>query len=208
MKPRTAVAVILLAALVWVAASKAAGGDPPAGPVTVPDTAPVTDTAEHAASWVSGLVDAVKGWAGWALAHPGVLLGFLAVAVAVMALRAARARMTPAQDPQRMYTAEQRAEVFGRAGGRCEYTGLFLGRCRKPAEHTDHLFPWSRGGATTLKNAVASCSRHNLSKGAKILPAWRVRLLVRRRRRYFPAGVDVSVGEKYADMLAGRVPVR
>ena len=217
MRPRAAAAVVLLAVIAWVAAHRAAGSRPGAQPqVHAPDAsavtnranaAAVTNRANAAADWLHGAVAHVTSLIGWAAGHPvtvGVVVGLL---LAVAIVRFVRAHRPVAQDPQRMYTAEQRREAFARAGGRCEYTGVLLAGCRQPAEHADHLHPWSRGGATSLQNCVASCSTHNLSKGAKILPAWRVRLLVRRRRRYFPPGVDTAVGERYAQRVAGRVAV-
>lgn len=209
MKPRTAAAVVLLAAIAWFAASRVAGERPTSRPLPVPDPAPVTDRVRGVTDWVAGLAGTVKGSVAGAAENPTVLLAVLAVIVLVIVVRAVRARMPVTQDPQRMYTPEQRKEMFARAGGQCEYTGLLpWTRCRKPAEHADHLFPWSRGGATTLANGVASCARHNTSKGAKVLPAWQVRALVRRRRRYYPAGVDTAVGEKFADVVASGAPAR
>lgn len=209
MKPRSAAAVVLLAAIAWFAASQAAGERPSTRPLPVPDTAPVTEPARGAFDWVAGVAAAVKGWVAGVGENPTLLLVVVGVVALVAVVRAVRARMPVVQDPQRMYTPDQRKEMFRRAGGQCEYTGwLPWVRCRKRAEHADHLFPWSRGGATTLANGVASCSTHNLSKGAKILPAWQVRALVRRRRRYYPAGVDTAVGEKYADVIATAAPAR
>lgn len=155
--------------------------------------------------WADTLT-AVGSWAvGWVSGHPQVIVSVIAALVLVGVVRAVRAKAGSVQDPQRMYTSDQRQEMFARAGGQCEYTGMFWwSRCRRPAEHADHLYPWSRGGATTLENGVASCASHNTSKGAKILPRWKVRVLVRRRRRYFPPGVDTAVGQKYADVVAAR----
>lgn len=144
----------------------------------------------------------------WVTGHTWFLAALVAVVVVVAVVRAVRARMPVQQDPQRLYTSEQRAESFARASGQCEYSGFLLSRCHRPAEHADHLHPWSRGGATSLENCVAACQRCNLSKGAKILPAWRVKLLVRRRRRYYPAGVYVAVGQTYAERLAQAQPHR
>lgn len=205
MKPRSAVAVVLLAAIGWFAASRAAG----APPVPVPDPAPVAGGAAGVTAWVAGRLDTLTGWVTTVGNSTPVFLVVLVVVLVVLTVRAVRARMPVAKDSQRMYSPEQRKEAFRRAGGQCEYTGWLLWtRCRRPAEHADHLYPWSRGGATTLLNCVASCSTHNLSKGAKVLPVWQVRALVRRRRRYFPAGVDPTVGEKFADAVASGAPVR
>lgn len=205
MKPRQAAAVIVLAVVAWVVASRFDRS--PTQPTATP--APGPDPVGAVTDWFTGVIAPVKEWVGHVVANPTILLLACGVVVLVIIVRSVRARMPVVQDPQRMYSPEQRKESFRRAGGQCEYTGwLPWTRCRKPAEHADHLFPWSRGGATTLENCVASCARHNTSKGAKVLPAWQVRALVRRRRRYFPAGVDATVGQKYADVIAGTSPER
>ena len=209
MKPRSAAAIVLLAGLAWVAATHAAGERPTARPLPVPGTTSVTDRVTDAGDWIGTAVESARQWVTSLLDEPALFLTAVAVVAIIAAVRAVRARMPVSQDPQRMYSSDQRKEAFRRAGGQCEYTGaLPWSRCRKPAEHADHLYPWSRGGATTLVNCVASCARHNTSKGAKILPAWQVRALVRRRRHYFPAGVDTAVGEKYADVTASASPAR
>lgn len=121
------------------------------------------------------------------------------VAVGALAQRLSgfERRWAGEKDPQRMYSVEQRRVIHGRAGGQCEYTGWGWQRCPRASEHADHLHPHAKGGATSLLNGVASCATHNTSKGAKILPKSKVRSLERRRRRYFPEGVDVRVGELY-----------
>ncbi|GEL44888.1 hypothetical protein CHO01_00040 [Cellulomonas hominis] len=110
---------------------------------------------------------------------------------------AAVGRWSGAVDPQRMYSPEQRRVIHERAGGQCEYTGWGWQRCRSASEHADHLHPHAKGGATSLRNGVAACAHHNTSKGAKVLARSKIRSLERRRRRYFPKGVDVRVGEMY-----------
>ena len=57
----------------------------------------------------------------------------------------------------------------------------------------DHVFPWSRGGPTVVANGQALCAGHNRSKKAMTPPWWYVLSLERRRRTYFPQGVDVRV---------------
>lgn len=151
----------------------------------------------------TGAVGASGGLSARVGPGPGVPVWVVAVAlllcVAAVGQKVGRVgrRKGHLQDPQRMYSPEQRREMFERAGNQCEYTGWAWQRCRAAAEHADHLMPWARGGATSLLNGVASCAHHNTSKGAKILPRRQVRALERRRRRYFPPGVDVRVGELY-----------
>jgi hypothetical protein len=62
--------------------------------------------------------------------------------------------------------------VLERDGFTCRYCG------RKPVEHgvilhVDHIFPASKGGATTFENLITSCGDCNLGKGDVILNARR-----------------------------------
>ncbi|GAB3161689.1 hypothetical protein GCM10027059_12500 [Myceligenerans halotolerans] len=141
-----------------------------------------------------GLVSAV---AAWGAEHRPVLGYGLGALVAVMVVLRLWSWWPRARDPRRDYPGPVRREAFGRAGGRCEYTSIPGVRCRRAAEHADHLHPWSRGGATTLANAVASCARHNLVKSDRILAPSVIWALQQRRRRYFPPGADVRAGERY-----------
>lgn len=197
MKPRSAAVVVLAAALAWFATRKASTGE----------LAPALDVAAgpSALNRTTGWAGQILGWiptsVAWTLAHLWLVGALALVAALLLLVHAVRAHRSVLQDPQRMYTPEQRRESFALAGGQCEYTGALLTRCRRPAEHADHLVPWSRGGATSLANCAAACAPCNLSKGAKVLPAWRVRMLVRRRKRYYPAGVDRTCGERYAERI-------
>jgi len=103
--------------------------------------------------------------------------------------RTSRARMRP-----RMYSAQQKNEGHKRAGNRCEFSSRY-GRCKNKAVHADHFYPYSRGGATSMKNFVSACEHHNLSKGAKIPSLVEKSRIEARRAHYFPVGVSVSVGE-------------
>ena len=136
----------------------------------------------------------------WVVEHPVVFASVALPSLLMALVRYLRFRH-PATDPRRAFTTAQRTEAFSRASGRCEYPTVLLLRCRRPAEHADHLHPWSRGGATTLLNCVAACERCNLKKSAKVLPRWRVRLVERRRKGYFPPGAPVDAGERYRDGL-------
>lgn len=98
------------------------------------------------------------------------------------------------RDPWRGFKFAARRTVLDRAGQRCE-AGFFLawGRCGSAAEEADHIYPWSKRGATVVSNGQALCRRHNRSKSNLTPPWWYVRALERRRRRYFPEGQDVRV---------------
>lgn len=100
----------------------------------------------------------------------------------------------PRRDPWRTFRFEPRAAVMERADRRCEAAQYIVaGRCWARATEVDHIIPWSRGGPTVESNGQALCRPHNRSKGRKVPAWWYVLLLERRRRTYFPAGVDVRV---------------
>ncbi|MCL6424372.1 HNH endonuclease [Brachybacterium sp. JHP9] len=133
------------------------------------------------------------------LEHPGVLIG--ALLIAAVAIAAAVSALRPGEgmrDPVRMYSAEQRREGFDRAGHRCEMSTFGILRCQRPAQHADHFWPWSRGGATSMRNLVAACSRHNTSKGASMPSSWTRRRITRRRAHYFPEEAARIPGQWYA----------
>ncbi|MDB6425925.1 HNH endonuclease [Curtobacterium sp. 20TX0008] len=133
-------------------------------------------------------------------AHPAELVAAAVILVALACLgitSKSQRRRTTARDPQRAFPAHIRRACFERVGGRCEYSGMlpFL-RCRAAAAHADHFIPWSKGGASTLENAVASCARHNLRKSAT-MPSRAMRRRVRRGR----SGLSTSrqVGARYGE---------
>lgn len=98
------------------------------------------------------------------------------------------------RDPWRGFKYGARATVLERAGGRCEGSVLLAwGRCPEAAVEVDHVFPYSKGGPTVVSNGQALCRDHNRRKGSMNPPWWYVRALEKRRRGYFPQGVDVRV---------------
>jgi len=103
-------------------------------------------------------------------------------------------RKRRASRTQRLFTSAQKDQGHARAGRRCEFSDG-MSRCKNRSEHGDHFYPHTRGGATTMKNFVAACSQHNLSKGAKMPSAVEKRRIEQRRKRYFPAFTSVKAGE-------------
>jgi 5-methylcytosine-specific restriction endonuclease McrA len=65
-----------------------------------------------------------------------------------------------------------RKSVLKRDGFRCAY-------CAGPADTIDHVVPRSRGGAHVWSNVVASCKKHNILKGDKLLAelGWTLRFV-------------------------------
>lgn len=132
-----------------------------------------------------------------AQSNPTISLVCLGVAAAVLVLPGllmSGAGGGP-KDPRRLFPVPERKAAFERAGNRCEYDGFLWFRCPHPAHHADHFYPHTRGGATSMRNLVAACSSCNLSKSAHMPTPWVKWRLERRRRRYFPAGMDTTAGE-------------
>jgi hypothetical protein len=83
---------------------------------------------------------------------------------------------------------------MSRAVIRCESAAfVFFGRCSSAATEADHIYPWSRGGATVIANGQALCKGHNRNKRAMTPRWWYLLLLERRRRSYFPPGASARV---------------
>jgi len=59
-----------------------------------------------------------------------------------------------------------RRAVLNRAGGRCEYCGLFQ-TGQEAQFHVDHIQPMAGGGATALENLALACVSCSLRKGAR-----------------------------------------
>lgn len=136
---------------------------------------------EHLPSWFAqpGL---------WAAA--GAVLALWVVLGLITALRDRHGAL---RDPQRLFTPDQRAAMLVLAGGRCEHKPMLWRRCPQTGSHADHIYPWSHGGVTELRNGQLLCGFHNLSKGGRVptrLYRWR---LSRRRAGYYPPHVPRAV---------------
>ena len=132
----------------------------------------------------------------WLEANARPVLAVLSALVIVWQVAAMiRERYSP-KDPVRSFSSSQIAAASMRAGGRCEFSTTF-GRCRSVGAHADHWVPHTRGGASTDDNLVWGCARHNLRKSSRMptrMATWRI---ARRRRRYFPSGVQVRPGRRF-----------
>ena len=106
-------------------------------------------------------------------------------------------------DEERLFTMEQKRRGHRRAGYRCEFEGFLFFRCKSESSHADHYFSYSRGGATTMRNFVAACPTHNMSKGKKMPKASERFRLQRRRRKYFPSDELVQAGEWTTKLMVG-----
>lgn len=93
------------------------------------------------------------------------------------------------RDPQRVFTSQQKNAIYSSVGNRCEHRfGPFgIMRCRvRGAKNLngDHWFPHARGGASTTKNCVALCEKHNQKKSAKVPTKAQTLTLSMYRRMY------------------------
>lgn len=153
----------------------------------------MNQTSVEASTMIGSMTDWVVAFSS---ANPAVF-GAGLILVVLLVLRGSAGRAAP-KDPTRMFTANQRTEGFARAGGRCEFEAWAFARCKKPAHHGDHHYPWSKGGATSMSNFTAACVRCNTSKGAKLPGFFSTMRLEARRRKYFPAGIPVKAGQRFA----------
>jgi len=129
-------------------------------------------------------------------------LTFIVIALVVLIIyKLIASRHSPSAfqtDPRRDFTKNERRIGFERAGNRCEMAGsLGFNRCHRPAQHGDHHYPWSRGGASNLGNFVAACAPCNLAKSNKLPSRFATSQIERRRRKYFPDHTPVDTGARY-----------
>ena len=124
------------------------------------------------------------------------LVGFFALMALNAMVRTVRAVVhgRHSKDPQRRFSGFDRAEIFARAGNRCEQHSWLFGRCgESEGLQADHIHPHSRGGATAVENGQALCRRHNKQKSARVPLNWELARLARRRGAYFPPGMPRAV---------------
>ena len=70
---------------------------------------------------------------------------------------------------RRLFTRAMR-DTLGLSNRTCMWPG-----CDLPAGHcqTDHIHPWSRGGATSVANGAPTCGHHNRFKHHNDYQTWR-----------------------------------
>ena len=155
--------------------------------LSAPSYVPWVTMSGMFASVIATIVGEAGANLGWLIA-----IGMFLVVARFPMLR--RGPNSSNRDGWRGFKYAPRRTVLTLAGHRCEGAAFVAwGRCSSPAVEVDHVFPWSRGGPTVVSNGQALCAAHNRSKGAMNPPWWYVRSLERRRRGYFPEGVDVRV---------------
>lgn len=91
------------------------------------------------------------------------------------------------RDPRRLFTDSDRAWIDSCCQGRCEHRCLFgLFRCRYKAQQLDHWYPYAKGGATSRRNLVDLCARHNNRKSDHVPTRLQTAMLAHARLKYFP----------------------
>lgn len=96
------------------------------------------------------------------------------------------------RDPRRQFTTADEQWIKECANGRCEHRYCFgLFRCHASyakgnTMHHDHHYPWSKGGATSRRNLVLLCAKHNLRKSDRLPRFVETWLLAKARLHYFP----------------------
>lgn len=74
-------------------------------------------------------------------------------------------------DPERLFTPQQRYEMWERQGGVCPATGKKIPQDQinnHELWHADHIKPHSKGGLTTLENGQLVCKEYNQEKSNKL----------------------------------------
>ena len=131
----------------------------------------------------------------WVQDNPSFAAGVVIVLiVAIAARKRGTGKYAGKTDPQRLFTVAQKTEAGRRCGNsRCEHKNPLWFRCNARGTHGDHIYPHSRGGATTLSNLQLLCPTHNLRKSASIPSVAYIWRLEQRRAKYYPDGVPGRV---------------
>lgn len=109
--------------------------------------------------------------------------------------RGAESQVPKLVNSDRLFDSSQRKEGHARAGNQCEYTHTKTKqRCTNRAEEGDHFYPYSKGGATSLKNFVSACKWHNQKKSGDLWEHEKPKI-ESRRTNYFPRTADITVGD-------------
>lgn len=119
-----------------------------------------------------------------------IAAGVLFLALIVVAVRRSQ---KPQRDPQRIFTPAQRKQAVARCGDQCEFKAPFGRRCAGKPSQMDHIYPWSKGGATSMANLQGLCQPHNGRKSDWVPTRFYIWRLERRRLRYFPPNEPVKV---------------
>ena len=68
-------------------------------------------------------------------------------------------------DERRMFTEEQKIQIYHRDQGICKGCGKYVSEYNW---HADHIIPWVKGGCTEVENGQVLCVKCNIKKGARL----------------------------------------
>lgn len=134
------------------------------------------------------ILRALEAVGGFLLEHPMSALPVGIAAVVGIVLGGPAGGSCSSRDPRRVFTAAERRAAFERAGLRCEHKAVLWSRCTNTPTQADHIYPWARGGRTSMSNLQALCAFHNNRKSDSVPSRFYILRLQARRRRYFPPG--------------------
>lgn len=70
-------------------------------------------------------------------------------------------------DPNREFNRFEKVVIYRRDKGICQWSGC--GKKVTWSEYeADHVYPWSKGGKTTVENGQVLCSTHNKKKSSSV----------------------------------------
>lgn len=170
-----------------------------------------TDSPEYAAD-IS--LNPLSGWHWPTWRMPGIpavwlwVAAIVVVVVAMAVLVACWPMRKPDnpfdRDPRRLFSDADREFITQCTGNQCEHRMCGLIRCPRMGEQMDHHYPWSRGGATSRRNLVWLCAKHNRRKSDRVPSRLSTWLLVRARESYWPRGERAAmIPDGLADMAHG-----
>lgn len=142
---------------------------------------------------LSDVLQALEVVLGVFAQHPWLLIPVAVALVVCVVLASPAGGACESRDPRRGFTVAERRAAFERAGHRCEHKPLLWHRCTNTPTQGDHIFPWSRGGRTTMSNQQALCPFHNSRKSGTVPTRLYILRLQWRRRRYFADGTPPRV---------------
>lgn len=142
---------------------------------------------------LSGVLQVLEAVLDVLVQHPWLLVPVAIGLLACVVLASPAGGACASRDPRRGFNAAERRAAFERAGLRCEHKSILWHRCSNTPTQGDHIFPWSRGGRTTMSNQQALCPFHNSRKSGSVPTRIYILRLQWRRRRYFPEDISARV---------------
>ncbi len=84
---------------------------------------------------------------------------------------------TPIEQPCARVDTREYPEEMGNAVILLKGSKCIASDCSKQADTLDHMYPWSKGGYTSVNNLFPMCEEHNKAKNAKNPEYWLIEQL-------------------------------